>query len=69
MLPAGLQPWLALHTPEQDPPLPLPRQIPLPLPFASRPVPLALWPPLDTLTLTWPDGDTRPETLTAPEPM
>ena len=39
--------------------------LPPPRPFESRPDPLALRPPVETLTLTWPDGATRPEALTA----
>ena len=62
------QPWLALQVPLQDPWDPWPRQVPPPRPFESRPDPCALWPALETLTLTWPDELTRPETLTAPPP-
>ena len=51
------QPWLALQMPAQAPVVPWPRQVPLPRPSASRPDPLALWPPLETLTLTCAGGD------------
>ena len=62
------QPWLALQVPLQDPWEPWPLHLPPPRPFESRPDPLALWPPVETLTLTWPDGATRPEALTDPPP-
>ncbi len=65
---AQSQPWTALQVPAQAPFEPWPRQVPPPRPPESRPDPLALWPPLETLTLTWPLGETRPETLTAPPP-
>jgi hypothetical protein len=62
------QPRLALHTPAQLPLGPWPRQLPLPVLRESRPEPTAYCGPLDTLTVTLPDGDTRPVRLTGPPP-
>jgi hypothetical protein len=61
-------PCVALQVPEQLPEEPRPRHVPLPRPSRRRPEPTALWPLDETLTLTWPDFDTRPDTLTAPPP-
>src|SRR6516164_8306303 len=62
------QPRLALHTPAQAPLGPWPRQLPPPVLRDSRPEPTAYCGPLDTRTVTLPDGDTRPVRLTGPPP-
>jgi hypothetical protein len=62
------QPRLALHTPAQLPLGPWPRQLPPPVLRESRPEPSAYCGPLDTRTVTLPDGDTRPVKLTGPPP-
>jgi hypothetical protein len=62
------QPRLALHTPAQLPLGPCPRQLPPPVLRESRPEPMAYCGPLDTRTVTLPDGDTRPVRLTGPPP-
>src|SRR5262249_52163610 len=61
-------PCVALQTPEHAPWGPWPRHVPPPRPADSRPDPIALLPAAETLTLTLPDFDTRPDTFTAPPP-
>jgi hypothetical protein len=62
------QPRLALQEPEHLPCPPLPLQLPPPLLRESLPDPWAVPGPPDTVTLTEPLFDTRPEMLAPPPP-
>ena len=63
---SDVSPRTAFQTPEHVPKGIRPRHVPAPRPPESRPDPWAVWGPAETLMLTWPEGDTRPETLTNP---